>query len=119
MLTIEQPELHVHPAVQVGLGDLFIEAIQMHEGWVVASKSLLIETHSEHIMLRLLRRIRETTEGELSPGALGLTANDLTVIYVENVDADVRFRPLRVDNQGEFIDRWPRGFFEERSEELF
>ncbi len=70
-------------------------------------------------MLRLLRRIRETTENELPPGAVGLSANDLSVIYVESVDADVRFRPLRVDGEGEFIDRWPKGFFEERAEELF
>lgn len=119
VLAIEQPELHVHPAIQVGLGDLFIEAVQAREDWVGAGKTLLIETHSEHIMLRLLRRIRETTENELPPGAARLSANDLSVIYVESVDADVRFRPLRVDAEGEFIDRWPRGFFEERAEELF
>ena len=29
------------------------------------------------------------------------------------------FRLLRVDREGEFIDRWPKGFFEERAEELF
>lgn len=41
------------------------------------------------------------------------------MIYVESADAGVRFRPLRVDGDGEFIDRWPKGFFEERAEELF
>jgi predicted ATPase len=119
ILAIEQPELHVHPAIQVGLGDLFIEAVLTREGWVGAGKTLLIETHSEHIMLRLLRRIRETTEKELPPGVAGLSANDLSVIYVESVDAGVRFRSLRVDGEGEFTDRWPKGFFEERAEELF
>jgi hypothetical protein len=119
ILAIEQPELHVHPAIQIGLGDLFIEAVQTREGWVGAGKTLLIETHSEHIMLRLLRRIRETTEEELPPGALGLSANDLSVIYAESAEDGVRFRPLRVDSEGEFIDRWPKGFFEERAEELF
>ncbi|WP_156041966.1 AAA family ATPase [Bradyrhizobium sp. URHD0069] len=119
ILAIEQPELHVHPALQVGLGDLFIEAVQTPEGWVGTHKTLLIETHSEHIMLRLLRRIREATENELPPGTVGLSANDLSVIYVESIDGDVRFRPLRVDGEGEFLDRWPRGFFEERAEELF
>jgi hypothetical protein len=119
ILAVEQPELHVHPAIQVGLGDLFIEAVQTREGWVGAGETLLIETHSEHIMLRLLRRIRETTENELPPGTVGLSANDLSVIYVESGDSGVRFRPLRVDGEGEFIDRWPKGFFEERAEELF
>ena len=31
ILAIEQPELHVHPAIQVGLGDLFIQAVQTRE----------------------------------------------------------------------------------------
>lgn len=119
ILAIEQPELHVHPAIQVGLGDLFIEAVQTSESMVGAGKTLLVETHSEHIMLRLLRRIRETTENEVPPGAIGLSPTDLAVIYVESSDDGVRFRPLRVDPEGEFIDRWPKGFFEERAEELF
>jgi Protein of unknown function (DUF3696) len=33
--------------------------------------------------------------------------------------AGVRFRPLSVDQTGEFRDRWPNGFFDERGEELF
>jgi hypothetical protein len=119
ILAIEQPELHVHPAIQVGLGDLFIQAVQARENHLGAGKTLLVETHSEHIMLRLLRRIREATENGLPPGAVGLSADDLSVIYVESADDGVRFRSLRVDREGEFIDRWPKGFFEERAEELF
>jgi hypothetical protein len=118
ILAIEQPELHVHPAIQVGLGDLFIRAIQP-DGSLYPGKSLLIETHSEHIMLRLLRRIRETSEEELPPGVTGLQPEDLSVIYVEGSDDGVRFRPLRVDRDGEFLDQWPKGFFEERAGELF
>lgn len=76
-------------------------------------------THSEHIMLRLLRRVREQSESEIPPGALGLTPDDLSVIYVEGSVDGVRFRPLRVGPDGDFLDRWPRGFFAERSEELF
>jgi hypothetical protein len=119
ILAIEQPELHVHPAIQVGLGDLFIQAVQSRESIVGAGKTLLVETHSENIMLRLLRRIRETTENELPPGAISLSPEELSVIYVENGSGGVSFRPLRVDSEGEFIDRWPKGFFEERAEELF
>lgn len=112
---IEQPELHVHPAVQVGLGDVFIDAV-MREG---SRRMMLVETHSEHLILRLLRRIRETTENELPDEAVPFTQNDLSVLYVEATDDGVRVRKLRVDEQGEFIDRWPKGFFEERAEELF
>lgn len=119
ILAIEQPELHVHPAIQVGMGDLFIDAVQPSDSVVGSGKTLLVETHSEHIMLRLLRRIREANENEVPPGAIGLTPDDLSVIYVESSDDGVCFRPLRVDVEGEFIDRWPKGFFEERAEELF
>lgn len=119
VLAIEQPELHVHPAIQVGMGDLFIRAARRDPDRLFSGKALLIETHSEHIMLRLLRRIRETTDDELPPGVTGLTADDLSVIYVEGGDDGVQFRPLRVDEEGEFRDRWPHGFFEERAGELF
>ena len=67
----------------------------------------------------LFRSIREMTEGELPPGVLGLEADDLSVVYVESSDDGVRFHPLAVDKDGEFLDRWPQGFFEERAGELF
>jgi len=108
---IEQPELHIHPALQVGLGDLFIEAS--------ASRQFLIETHSEHLVLRLLRRIRETHDGELPEGAPSFTPEQLSIVYVENVEGAVRAQRLRVADKGDFIDRWPNGFFEERLREVF
>lgn len=119
ILAVEQPELHIHPAIQVGLGDLFIRAANADPDGFVTGKTVLIETHSEHIMLRLLRRIRETTDDELPPGELELGADDLSVIYVESGDEGVRFRSLRIDEHGEFRDQWPHGFFEERAGELF
>lgn len=119
ILAIEQPELHIHPAIQVGVGDLFIHSVVPGEQSFGSGKTLLVETHSEHIMLRLLRRVRETTERGLPPGAMALKTSDLSVIYVENTPAEVRFRQLRVDSDGDFADRWPNGFFTERAEELF
>jgi predicted ATPase len=119
LLAMEQPELHVHPAIQVAIGDLFIRAVRPDSGQLYASKTMLIETHSEHIMLRLLRRIRETSEGVLPPGVDLLLPKDLSVIYVEGDETGVRFCSLRVDSEGEFVDRWPKGFFGERGKELF
>jgi hypothetical protein len=43
----------------------------------------------------------------------------MSVVYVESGEKGVHFRRLRIDQTGEFLDRWPRGFFEERAEELF
>ena len=111
---VEQPEIHVHPAMQVGLGDLLIDAAT-GDG---ARRTFLIETHSEHLILRLLRRIRETTEGELADEAPRFSSDQLSVIYVENTHDGVKIRRLRVDEAGEFRDRWPKGFFAERMEEL-
>jgi len=111
---IEQPELHLHPALQAKLGELFIcrPADQ-------PARAFLIETHSEHLILRLLRRIRETTEGELPPRHPGLKNDQVSVVCIEKQDGGVHAFPLRIDDTGEFIDRWPKGFFEERAEELF
>ena len=119
VVVIEQPELHVHPAIQMGMGDLFIRAAASDPDSLSACKTVIIETHSEHIMLRVLRRIREQIDGELPPGVIGLKPDDLSVVYVESNLEGVRFRPLRVDEEGEFRDQWPHGFFEERGEELF
>ncbi len=109
---IEQPELHVHPWLQVELGDLFAE--QAAGGGV-----FLIETHSEHLMLRLLRRIEETGSSELPAGKPALKPDQVSVVYVEQVGGEVRATRLRIDETGEFIDRWPQGFFDERADELF
>jgi hypothetical protein len=118
LMLVEQPEIHVHPALQVTLGDLFIEAVT-DKGGKSSRRSLLIETHSEHLILRLLRRIRETTEKDLAEGAPKFTPDQLSVLYVESPPEGVRIRRLRVDESGEFVDRWPKGFFAERAEELF
>lgn len=109
ILAVEQPELHIHPRLQTALGDLFVHAAEQ-------GKMLLLETHSEHLMLRLLRRIRETSEGDEST-AFSLTAQELQVLYVECVDGETRIAPLRVSDTGRFVDRWPHGFFDERFEE--
>lgn len=113
LVAIEQPELHIHPAVQVGLGDLFIKGAKEH------GINFLIETHSEHLILRLLRRIRETAEDEVPLGAVGIKPADVAVIYVQSTESGVELVPLPIDDTGEFTTRWPKGFFDERAEELF
>jgi hypothetical protein len=119
IVMIEQPELHIHPAIQVGLGDLFLEVTKSDGDSMGDQKTLLLETHSEHIMLRLLRRVRETSNNELPPGVEGVNPDDITVIYVENSNQSVQFKKMRVDSDGDFLDHWPKGFFTERAEELF
>ena len=114
LIAIEQPELHIHPAFQVSLGDLFISQIQENKDVIY-----LIETHSEHFMLRLLRRIRETGEDTIPPGKNPLQPEQMAVYYLEQSEKGVTLTEIRIDEDGEFIDRWPKGFFSERAEELF
>lgn len=113
VVCIEQPELHIHPSVQVGLGDLFID------GAVNQGLSFLIETHSEHLILRLLRRIREAAEvtskaidHPLSPALIG-------VYCLSKRNGAVTIDEIPVTQDGDFAKPWPQGFFDERGAELF
>jgi hypothetical protein len=111
VIACEQPELHVHPRVQVGIGDLLTQ--------VNNSPVYLIETHSEHLILRLLRRIRQTAEGELPDEMKKLFPEDVSIVYLEPSPEGVLSRRINIDEDGEFKERWPKGFFAERAEELF
>jgi len=114
MLAIEQPELHLHPALQAELGDLFIEtALDGRENQV------LIETHSEHLMLRIMRRMRDTARGTLPGDLPPVTPEDVAVLYVEAVGDGSVVRPLELDEEGRLVDDWPGGFFEESFHERF
>jgi hypothetical protein len=115
LTVMEQPELHIHPAIQVALGDLFIQQTHADIG---LEKQFIIETHSEHLLLRLLRRVRETTEGS-APTALDLSPENLAIYYVEATTEGTRIKRLNVSEGGRFTDRWPHGFFEEREKEFF
>ena len=116
LFAVEQPELHVHPRIQCNLGDVFAGEAGKNDGRV-----FLIETHSEHLILRLLRRIRETAESDLPPGKPALTPDQIGVYFVEGGEDGMKVTPLPVTDTGDFARNWPgkHGFFEEREEELF
>lgn len=110
---IEQPELHLHPKAQCELGDAFICSTYY-------GNSSIIESHSEHLLLRISRRIRETTNNYLLPDELKLSNKDVTVYYFDpQPDGTTKVKNIRMDKYGELMDVWPGGFFSERDEELF
>jgi len=113
-LLIEQPELHLHPALQTELGDVFINAAMGKQ-----KNTFLIETHSEHLILRILRRIRETAAGELPEGMTAITPDDVAVLYVKPGKDGSEVIHIPVNEDGEFDEPWPDGFFSERARELF
>ena len=103
-LLIEQPEIHLHPRLQSELASLLCEAIRQPY-----QNEFIVETHSEHLILRLQRLMRS---GQLKP-------EEVSVIYVDRTPEGSRCIPLRLDSKGEFLDRWPGGFFEESYHEIF
>lgn len=114
VLAVEQPELHLHPAVQCRLADVFVRARRNAE-----QRLTLLETHSEHLMLRLMRRMRETANGSLPEPELKLTKEDVQVMFVESFEGRTVFREMPLNSRGEWVKNWPGGFFDEDLEELF
>lgn len=115
LLAIEQPEIHLHPALQAELGDVFIEsALGKHTG-----NTLLLETHSEHLLLRIMRRMRETCEGELQEGSLPVHPEDVMVLFVEPHGSSSLIREMPLNERGNLEEEWPDGFFEEDLKEIF
>lgn len=94
---VEQPELHLHPAAQGAILDLFISG-QARQG-----SSYLLETHSENILLRLRVAV---SEGRIACGSIG-------ILWVEQFeDGRSSVRRIEVDHKGE-VDWWPDGVFSE------
>ena len=115
LVAVEQPELHIHPAYQVAIGDMFIVESKRNDS------IFLLETHSEHLLLRLLRRIRETHEGQLpkTEDDLRLTPADVAAYFMENDGTGISVRKLDISEDGDSKGRWPEGFFEERLDEVY
>ena len=117
VIAIEQPEIHLHPKLQSELADVFIETALGEE-----KKTYLIETHSEHLLLRIMRRIRETTNGKRKD-KIQIKPEDVQILFVmPNEDEEGEgsvVKTIRLDEEGDLIDRWPGGFFEEGFNERF
>lgn len=118
--------MHLHPALQAALGDIFIESVapiltgDKQRPTNTNFKQLIIETHSEHILLRVLKRIRQTHAKIHLTDELKIEADDVCMLYFDpSIDGSTQVKRIRISNDGDFLDRWPRGFFGERDKELF
>ena len=145
IITIEQPELHLHPKLQANLADLFIRSAEKN------NNTFILETHSEHIILRLKRRQREQVEvndksiknrpSELkrttsadrlfSRRSFGLSFSSilpiwesirnsvvLSVVEIQNQERKSQLTRVTLNSDGEFDNTWPGDFFPERYNEL-
>ena len=103
IICVEQPEIHLHPRLQANIADLMIDTINDKRG---GNKQWIVETHSELLILRLQRRIRE---GKIKP-------EDISVLYVDPNDESTEGSAIKVLRLGEdsyFKDPWPDGFFDD------
>ncbi|MFA3791313.1 DUF3696 domain-containing protein [Aliiglaciecola sp. SL4] len=177
---VEQPELHIHPKLQLSLADLIIksallkaspfdrksidefrlsrppEELESKElvmkpffqhtfreardhsrykylihhcqipddildkvfSFAQCDRQLLLETHSEHLVLRFLRRIRESDEGKVI-FERRIQPSHVKINCMYKKDGHVEIDVMRITRDGDLSSKWPGGFFDERDEELF
>lgn len=93
-ILLEQPEIHLHPSVQAWLADVFIDVTKER------GVQIVVESHSEHLLRRLQRRIAE-----------GVIPAERTALYFcKMVDESSSIEELALDASGH-ISNWPAGFF--------
>jgi len=91
---LEQPEIHLHPAVQAGLADVILEAAQ------IRGVQVLVESHSEHLLKRLQRRVAEERA----------KAENIALYFCDHDGTASTIERLALNLLGE-IDNWPTNFF--------
>lgn len=97
---LEQPEIHLHPAVQSALADVIIEAA------LARRVQVIVESHSEHFLLRIQRRVAEHA---LDRG-LVLDVDDVSLYFCEVRGEESRLVRLEMDLFGNILN-WPADFF--------
>ena len=97
-LVFEQPELHLHPNVQILLGDFFLSM-------ALRGKQCIVESHSEHLIDRIRFRIASSSSDE---GIKELTK----VYFVTKSDEVSSFEEIKIDDYGSIVN-WPKGFFDQ------
>ena len=104
-IILEQPEIHLHPSVQSGLADVFIDVIQNRK------IQIILESHSEHLLHRLQRRIAEKKDG--------LTNQDISLYFCDMTpEGNSKLTTLEMDDFGN-ITNWPENFFGDKMGDLF
>ena len=97
-LLLQQPEVHLHPSAQARLGSLLCATAG-------AQCQLIVETHSDYIVDRILLDIRDKRT-DLKP-------DDVSILYFERDDLSVTIHSIRIDDEGNVLDAPAgyRGFF--------
>jgi len=100
IIIMEQPEIHLHPSAQSALADVMIDAIHSRENGEDRNIQLIIETHSEHFLRRLQRRIAEEV----------VKQEKVAAYFADTTRTPAQLEPLQIDAFGN-ITNWPDNFF--------
>lgn len=100
VILMEQPESSLHPGAQAALADVMLDAVKARENGKDRNIQLIIESHSEHFLRRLQRRIAEDA---VSP-------EEVSVYFANNSTTPATLDPLQIDRFG-YIKNWPENFF--------
>jgi len=106
-LIFEQPEIHLHPGVQAGLADLFLDALTIREHGAPRRPQIIVESHSEHFLRRLLRHVAEET----------IAPDDIALYVATSGRHGSTIEPLEVDDLGA-IRNWPPDFFGDQMNDI-
>jgi len=104
ILFIEQPELHLHPRAQANLADVLIDALNSRREGEPRNLQLIIETHSEHFLNRLQRRIAEASPEH------AIRSDQVAAYFAEVRGQESKLTPLQIDLYGNIVN-WPEDFF--------
>ena len=100
-ILMEQPEIHLHPSVQSGLADAVLTAAKTRD------LQVLVESHSEHLLRRLQRRVAEG----------GCRDSFVKLYFCRNRGLSAFLEDLDLNMFGE-IQNWPEDFFGNEFEEI-
>jgi predicted ATPase len=101
-LILEQPEIHLHPKIQSSLFD-FLYSLTL-EG-----KNFIVETHSDHFITRLRRRVAEDKSSQL--------LNQVNLTFIEKEKKGLTFKKVKLDDLGVY-EIFPEDFIENPEKEL-
>lgn len=96
-ILLEQPEIHLHPSVQMGLADVFIDVMKNR------NIQIILESHSEHLLTRLQRRLAEEE----------LDTENVALYFCSTGPSGSVLESLTLDLFGNIVN-WPTDFFGDR-----
>ena len=103
-LILEHPEMHLHPKAQAGLADVFIDVIKTR------NVQIILESHSEHLLHRLQRRIAEEEIHQPESDPQRPESKQIALYFIDNPEGCSEICRLALDPFGS-ISNWPQDFF--------